>query len=246
MATTKIAPVEIDIRYDRSSQSELAVRSPQLVAQFSEVAITDQRSLNRANELILAGKQWLDQVDAIMDPVRDATHKAWKAAIKAQDEFKAPVLKAVDSLKKAVTNHIVAAQDEARRKQELADKEQARVNAAEAKRVAEELKSLGASKEEIKEAKIAIKAVTAAEVAPVVEASAGQSIRYLYSAEIVDMKVFLAHLAQDDYLRILFGYSQAFKKAVESELRGEATKRKDSYSISGTKLVKTASGSWRG
>jgi hypothetical protein len=60
------------------------------------------------------------------------------------------------------------------------------------------------------------------------------------------LQQFLTHLASDHYLLTLFGYSATFKKAIESELRGEATKRKDSYRVPGTKLVKTPSGSWRG
>jgi flagellar biosynthesis GTPase FlhF len=238
--------VEVDVRYDRGSQTELAVQIPQLSQQLTGIKITDQRTLDRANELIFACKQWLDSVDRIMDPVRDATHKAWKAAIKAQDEFKEPVSKPLAVLKAAATAFIVAAEEEKRRKQEAADAEQRRLNEIEAKRVAEELKALGASKAEIKEAKQEIKAQAAPIVEAEVEKSTGQGVTWLYSAELVDLKVFLSHLTQDDYLRILFGYSAAFKKAIESELRGEATKRKDKYDIPGTKLVKTPSGRWRG
>jgi hypothetical protein len=234
-----------------------------LAAQVTGIKITDQQSVNRANELILACKQWIESVDRIMDPVRDATYKAWKAAIKAQDEFKEPVLKPMAALKVAVTTFIVAAEEETarkkaaaeaeqRRKQEAADAEQRRLNAIEAKRVAEELEALGASKAEIREAKAEIKAVAAPIVevvpvaAPAVEVSAGQSIRMLYSAEVTDMAAFLKHLAQDNFLLTLFAYNQTFKKAIESELRGLASDRKEKYDIPGTKLVKTPSGAWRG
>jgi hypothetical protein len=212
------------------------------------IRITDQRSVDRANELILACKQWCESVDRIMDPVRDATHKAWKAAIKAQDEFKEPLLKPLALLKLAVTNAIVAAQEEARRKQAAAEAERRRTSEIEARRVASELRALGASKAEIAEAKQEVRASAPPVpiVAPAAEASSGQSIRTLYSAEVTDMKAFIRHLAADEFLLTLFCYSQAFKKAVESELRGEATKRKEIYEIPGTRLVKTNSGAWRG
>ena len=246
MSATKAGTVEIEVRYDRATQHELAMQVPKLSWELANIKIEDQAGVDQANAVILRCKQWIESVDRIMDQVRDATHKAWKAAIKAQDEFKEPVLKPMAALKVAVTNFVVAADEAAKRKQALADMEQARLNRIEARRVADELEALGASKAEIKEAKAEIKAVTAQEVAPIAEASSGQSIRMLYSAEVTDMKVFIKHLAEDDFLLQLFKYSQTFKKAVESELRGEATKRKGDYSIPGTKLVKTPSGAWRG
>lgn len=245
-ATATAGLVEVEVRYDKGTQAELAVRAPQLAEQLSTIHITDQGSLDRANELILVGKQWVDSVDLIMDEVVKATHSAHKSAIKLSNDFKAPVLKPLNVLKAAVTAFIVRAQEEARRKQEAADAEQRRLNEAEARRVAAELKSLGASKAEIKEAKIEVKATPAPVVAPIVEVSSGQSIRTLYSAEVTSMGEFLKHVANDPYLLTMLSYSSAFKKAVESELRGEATKRKEQYSIPGTKLVKTASGAWRG
>jgi hypothetical protein len=243
---TRAGTVEVDVRYDRANQMQLATQGTKLSREVANLKIEDQASVDRANEIILRCKQWIESVDRIMDPVRDATHKAWKAAIKAQDEFKEPVLKPMAQLKAAVTKFIVDAQAEADRKQRLADEEQARLNRAEAKRVAEELEALGATKAEIKEAKQEIKATPAPTVAPVAETSAGQSIRMLYSAEVTDMRAFIKHLAEDEYLLTLFWYSQSFKKAVESELRGEATHRKDKYSIPGTRLIKTPSGAWRG
>ncbi len=246
MSAAKPGVVDVQVSYDRASQSQLAVQVPNLTRQLSEIELTDQASVDRANEIILRCKQWIESVDRIMDRVRDATHKAWKAAIKAQDEFKDPVLKPMAALESAVTNFIVEAQQAARRKQEAADREQERLNRAEAKRVADELSALGATKAEIKQAKAEIKSTAAPVVEPIAEASTGQSVRMLYSAEVVDMKVFLKYLAGDEYLLQLFKYSQSFRKAVESELRGEATNRKDAYSIPGTKLVKTPSSAWRG
>lgn len=239
------ALVDVQITYDKSPQSQLAERVPELSDDLVACQVTDQNSLNRANALIQSCNEWLKAVDRIMDPVREATHKAWKMSIAAQEEFKAPVEKPLKALKAAAAKFIADAQAEAQRKQREAEEEQRRLNEAEARRTAKVLKDMGASKDQIQEVRQEIRATPAPVIQPKAEVAQGMSVRTLYSAEITDMKVFLSHLANDPYLITLFSYSAAFKKAMESELRGEAQKRKDSYHIPGTKLVKTASGAWR-
>lgn len=238
-------PVEIEIHYDHAPQSELALKAPELSQSIAVCQVTDQDSLNHANGIILAATEWLKAVDRIMDPVRDATHKAWKASIAAQDEFKSPVEKPLAILKKTAVKYLADVQEAKLRKQREADEEQRKANEADAKRKAAELKAWGASKEEIKEAKEEIKSRTAPDVQAEATAPSGTSLKMLYSAEVTDLKIFLSAMVQDDFLLTLFGYSAAFKKAIESELRGVATDRKDKYEIPGTKLVKTPSGAWR-
>lgn len=237
--------VEIDIRFDRAPQVALAQEVPELSQQLSICKITDQSSLNRASQVIIAAGDWLKAVDRIMDPVREACHKAWKAAIAAQDEFKAPVERPLKILKAAAAKYVADAQAEKERKQREADEEQRKKNEADAKALAADLKKMGVSKQEIAEAKQEIKATPAPVVESEAVAPSGMSGRMLYSAEVTDLKAFLTHLVSDQYLLTLFGYSATFKKAIESELRGEASKRKDAYSIPGTHLVKTPSGAWR-
>ncbi len=244
MATPAL--VEVQIKYDKSPQSELAERVPELSEDLTSCIVKDQTSLNRANSLIQSCNEWLKAVDRIMDPVREATHKAWKMSIAAQEEFKAPVERPLKALKAAAAKFIADAQAEAERKQREADAEQRRLNAAEARRTAKILADMGASKTQIQEVKEQIRDKEAPTIQPRAEAAPNMSVRMLYTAEITDLKQFLTHLAQAPYLLSLFGYSATFKKAIESELRGEATKRKETYKIPGTKLVKTPSGSWRG
>lgn len=239
------ALVDVQITYDKSPQSELAQRVPELADDLVSCAVTDQASLNRANALIISCNEWLKAVDRIMDPVREATHKAWKMSIAAQEEFKSPVERPLKALKTAAAKFIADSKAEAERKQREAEDEQRRLNEAEARRTAKALKEMGATKESIQEVKQEIRATPAPVIQPKVEVAQGMSVRTLYSVEIVDMKAFIAHLAHDQYLLTLFGYSAALKKALESELRGEGAKRKDTYSIPGTRLVKTASGAWR-
>lgn len=243
MATPAL--VDVQITYDKSPQSELAQRVPELSDDLVSCAVTDQASLNRANALIISCNEWLKAVDRIMDPVREATHKAWKMSIAAQEEFKSPVERPLKVLKAAAAKFIADAEVEKQRRQREADEEQRRMNEAEARRTAKALKEMGATKAAIQEVKEEIRATPAPVIQPMAEVAQGMSVRTLYSAEITDLKVFIGHLASDPYLLTLFGYSAAFKKAVESELRGEAQKRKDAYHIPGTKLVKTASGAWR-
>jgi hypothetical protein len=239
------ALVDVQITYDKSPQSELAQRVPELSDDLVTCQVTDQASLNRANALIQSCNEWLKAVDRIMDPVREATHRAWKMSIAAQEEFKQPVERPLKILKAAASKFIADAQAEAQRKQREAEEEQRRLNEAEARRTAKVLKDMGASKDQIQEVRQEIRATPAPVIQPKAEVAQGMSVRTLYSVEIVDMKAFIAHLAHDQYLLTLFGYSAALKKALESELRGEGTKRKDSYSIPGTRLIKTASGAWR-
>jgi uncharacterized protein YhaN len=239
------AEIVIDVAYDRAPQLALAQRVPELSEQLSTCQIKDQVSLNRANEAIVAGVEWLKAVDRIMDPVREATHRAWKSAIAAQDEFKAPVERPLKVLKGLASKYLADVEAEKQRKQREADEEQRRKNEADARSMAADLKRMGASKQEIADVKQEIKATPAATVQAEAAAPSGMSSRMLYSAEVTDLKAFLTHLVSDQYLLTLFGYSGAFKKAIESELRGEAGKRKDGYSIPGTKLVKTPSGAWR-
>ncbi len=240
------ALVDVQITYDKSPQSQLAERVPELADDLVSCAVTDQESLNRANALIISCNEWLKAVDRIMDPVREATHKAWKMSIAAQEEFKVPVERPLKALKAAAAKFIADAQAEVQRKQREAEEEQRKLNEAEARRTARALKEMGATKESIQEVKQEIRATPAPVIQPKIAAPTGMSGRMLYSAEITDLKQFLSHLASDSYLVTLFGYSATFRKAIESELRGEATKRKDAYCIPGTKLIKTASGSWRG
>lgn len=248
-ATAKVPPreghVQVDISFDRAPQVALAQRQPQLSEQLLACKITDQLSLNHASKHIQLAVEWLKAVDRIMDPVREATHRAWKSAIAAQDEFKAPVERPLKMLKALAAKYLADVEAEKQRKQREADEEQRRKNEADARSMAADLKRMGASKEEIADVRQEIKATPAAVVQAEAAAPSGMSSRMLYSAEIVDMKAFLTHLVSDQYLLTLFGYSASFKKSIESELRSEATNRKDKYDIPGTRLVKTPSGAWR-
>jgi len=245
-ATTNIQSVEVEVRYDRTNQSQLAKQAPQLSTELASIQIQDQQSLDSANQLIMSCDQWLKAVDRIMDPVRDATHKAWKAAIGAQDEFKAPVQKPLAVLKAAAAQFIANARAEAQREQLRLEAEQRRVNEAAAKEAAAALRAAGASRAEIKQAKEEIRAVPAPVAAPAVEASSGMALRTYYSVELESLEAFLRYLLTDRTQLIMFAQSNKFKEAVETELRSEASRLKDKYSIPGTRLVKKASGAWRG
>jgi len=71
-------------------------------------------------------------------------------------------------------------------------------------------------------------------------------LRTYYSVELESLEAFLRYLLTDRTQLIMFAQSNKFKEAVETELRSEASRLKDKYSIPGTRLVKKASGAWRG
>lgn len=237
--------IEVDVRYDRSNQLKLAEKATPLADLLVSARIADQQSLNIANNMILAANEWLKAVDAIMDPVRDATHKAWKAAIKAQDEFKEPVAKPLALLKSAAAKFISDAREEAARKQREVDAEQARINALEAKQAAAALKEMGATKAEIKEVKEAIKSVQAPVIAPVAEVSSGMSTRTYYSTEITDLTAFFNYAVTNEMLMRILSANVKIKDAICSELNVDAKRFKEAYSVPGVKLVKTVGGAWR-
>ena len=237
--------VDVEIKYDRSSVNELVKKGPELAEQLS-LRPTDQRTLNTLGEFIRAAKDWIRAIKANQDPVCEATDKAHKAAVRARKELLAPVEGPLELAERAAAQFIANVRAENDRKQREAEEEQRRLNEAEARRTAKVLKEMGAPAEQIREAKEEIRATPAPVVQPRAEVAQGMSVRMLYSAEITDLRQFVAHLAQDQYLLTLFGYSQTFRKAIETELRGEAQKRKEQYLIPGTRLVKTPSGSWRG
>jgi hypothetical protein len=245
-AISSVQTVEVDVKYDRTTQSQLAKQAPQLSAELVEVRIQDQESLDDANQLILASEQWLKAVDRIMDPVRDATHKAWKAAIAAQDEFKAPVQKPLAALKAIAAKFIADARAEAELRQLRLEAEQRRQNEIDAKKAAAALRISGATKEEIRQAKEEIKATPALIVAPQVEASAGMALRTYYSVKVDKLETFLQYLLTDRRLLNIFSASEKVKEAIAYELKPEAAQFKERYAIPGTCLVKKATGAWRG
>lgn len=250
------AQVEIEVRYDHSSQIELATTSMPLAEQLERatLALKDQESLDHLNHLIQIGRDWLKAADAVLDPVRDATHKAWKASIKAQDDFKGSVEAVVKKAQDEATKFVVAAREAAarqqaildaadRKKQAELDAEQRRANEVEAKRVADELKNAGASREVIREAKAEVLATPAPAVAPstvtpAIVTSGGQSVKTYYRAEITDMGELLKHFIQEPRWVLLLQSMDSIRKAIETELSAEATKLKERYCIPGTKLVK--------
>jgi multidrug efflux pump subunit AcrA (membrane-fusion protein) len=236
--------VDVEIKYDRSSVNELVKRAPELADQLS-LRPTDQFSLNTLGEFIRAAKDWIRAIKANQDPVCEATDKAHKAAVRARKELLSPVEAPLELAERAAAQFVANVRAEQERKQREAEEEQRKLNEAEARRTAKVLKDMGASKDQIQEVREEIRATPAPVIQPKAEVAQGMSVRTLYSVEVTDLKAFVAHLAQDPYLLILFGYSATFKKAIEGELRGEASKRKDQYDIPGTKLIKTASGAWR-
>jgi hypothetical protein len=246
--TATTPAVEVEVRYDQTDQRELAAQTADLATRtkLAAVEIRDQATLNQANELVRAAEDWIKAVDRIMDPVREATHRAWKAALKAQDDFKKPVAGPLRILREAVALFIYQQTQAAIEAQRIADEAQRKKNAAEARAFTKDLKAAGATPEQIAETKLQIMATPAPIIASQVEAPSGVALRTLYSAKVVNLEIFLRYLLTDEYLFRIFKNTDGVTKAIEAELKPEAVRFKEKYNVPGTELVKTPNAAWRG
>lgn len=142
----------------------LATQSKQLVSKFT-IVIRDQDTLDKATALAKLGDQWIENAEAAIDPVVDATHAAHKAAVKMRNDLIAPIAGPLKILKSAIFAFVEKTRREARQKQLDAEAEQNRKNKEDADRIAKAAKKQGADTETVHE----IRETVLARPAPVVE-----------------------------------------------------------------------------
>ena len=235
--------VKVEVRYDQSEQTKLATLGPKLVKQLQSVEIKDQATLDRLAEFVLAADAWIKGVEDIMDPVRKATHDAWKASIKAADDFMGEVVTARQLAKQSINRYIVAAREAADKKQRDLDAAQARINQQNADAQAKLAKKAGADTEAIKEVRTAALAAPAPLAAPKATAPKGMKTpSLLYRGKITNMRAFVSGLLTDGTMFNLMLKSEGVIGALESELSKLTTMQKDAFSFPGVELVKKYSG----
>jgi len=83
--------------------------------------VLDQKTMDEAAELLTAIKQLRAEIDSSCDPVREATHKAWKAAVRQQKDLHEPLATAESTLKESVATFVEAEERRAERERLAAE-----------------------------------------------------------------------------------------------------------------------------
>lgn len=237
---------EILIKYDPPEKNELAKQSSPLAERMAGAKITNQETLDAAVELKRAGQSWIEKWDLIFNPLREATHKAWKLAVSTQDDGKREVELGVRMLGSKITGYLEQKRREDEEKQRKLDAEQARINKENADKQAALAKKAGADKETIKDVKQTVLSTAAPTVAPSVEKPKGVSISYRWDIEIEHMGKFLAAIAVDKTLLAIFVGSEPIKAAIKTEFRKLAVQQKEGFKIAGARAFKKPISSDRG
>jgi hypothetical protein len=235
--------VDVEVKYEKSAQVALAKTAPTIAKQLQSVTIRDQVTLDRAAEFVKAADEWIAAVDAIMDPVREATHAAWKAAIKAQTDFKADVEPFRVALKQAINRFIADRNEQARQKQLQIEADQRKINEQNAQKQAKLAQKAGADATTVQEVRNQVLATPAPIVSSTVAAPKGFATpRTIYGAKIVNPRKFIEGLLKDGTMFNLMLKSDNVIDALESELRKLAGMQKEAFEFPGVELTKKAAG----
>jgi hypothetical protein len=116
-----------------------------------DVAIVDQRSYDRAAEMLVGIKALRRQVDASYNPVIEAAHRSHKAAIAAKKKVEAPLERAETILRTAISSWMREQERLRLEVEQKAREEQARLEQEVRLARAAEAESLGAPEEVISE-----------------------------------------------------------------------------------------------
>lgn len=202
------------------------------------ITITDNASYTAAGELVKEVVAMRKRVQDHHKPIKDAAHKAHKAAIAAEKELLKPLEQAEQWLKSEMTKW-------QREQARLAEMERRRLEAEQKEReeeqrlaLAAEAEQQGASQEvvdEILETPLPQAPIATPVTTEMVE---GISTRTLYSAEVTNLKV----------LCLAIGMGKVSESLVQPNmvaLNGMARSMRDGFNVAGCKLVKTDSMSVR-
>lgn len=102
--------------------------------QAKEIIITDEKTLQRANEFLQVCKKLRNKIHAYMDPIKDATYKAWKGSLIQIERLEKPLIAAEGMVKPQVAAYRRKIEEAIRQKEE-----EARAKIEEERRKQEEL-----------------------------------------------------------------------------------------------------------
>jgi hypothetical protein len=206
-----------------SAVEQLAPERDDLVTQVRAIEIVDTPSYERAGEFLKGIKALLKKIEESCGPVKKKTHEAWKAAVKQENDHKAPLLEAERLLKGRIGDYHAELErkrrieearlaEEARRKEEGARLEEAA--ALEAAGEIEEAEKL------ISDPPPPLPPPVAAVETPKV---AGVFSRELWEAELIDLNkvISAAHADPKGPARQLVGFLQKEANQMARATKGQ-------------------------
>ena len=117
---------------------ELEVQAAALQAKIPLIAITDQVSLEAAVDDRAEIKRRLGQIEEVMGPICDSTHKAWKTATTKREQLRGPFVEADKAYSRAMGLYEQEQERQRREAEAAAQRERARLEAEERARMAAE------------------------------------------------------------------------------------------------------------
>lgn len=204
------------------------------------LAVTDADSYVSAADTLKAIKALRQEVDAAFDPIVRAALESHRTAVAQKRKAEAPLSEAETIIKAALSSYTVEQErlrraEEARRREEAQREEEARVLARAA---AMETEGTQFGDEAlIEEAHALIEhPIAPAPIAPVPKATpavSGVTHRTTYSAQVVNMRALVEHIAKHPNLLPLLKVDQA-------ALNAQARSLKDALSLPGVQVLKSA------
>lgn len=103
---------------ENNKQIELIkTQSFSLPDEAKHIVINDDQSLKEANYFYQNCKLIIERIHDYMDPIRKATHKAWKESIAQIDRLEEPLLKAMKTVKPKMIAYKLKVQEEIQKKE---------------------------------------------------------------------------------------------------------------------------------
>jgi len=116
MENESIGPISVRHKALVKIQSE----GESLADRAEAFVIADNKSLQEANEFFQVCKVFIEEIHKHLDPIRENTHKAWKASIAEIDRNVRPFLKAQSIIKPKIIAYKTKIQEAIRKKEEKA------------------------------------------------------------------------------------------------------------------------------
>jgi len=220
-------------------QLKVEERSLTLMDEAKAITVTNQKSMDNANDILIAIKGLRKEVADTFGPIISKAHKTHQEALAQKKKLDSPLMAAETAVKRGIVSYI----DEQDRKRQV---EEARVEAArqdaltalEAERVesdstADAMKDAGLGDLVFEDASQHIPEPVAQECIPEVKLAGGHT-QVRWHAELVDKELLIKAVANGQVSSEALTVNMAY-------LNSRATADKDTFNIPGTKAVKETS-----
>jgi hypothetical protein len=176
---------------------------------------------------------FIENVDAVYEPMREAAHAAYKTVLSERDAAKAPAVAAQAELKRKMRGYLQAEEQRLRLEAEEKQRRQDELLHKEKEKEASKLRKKGYSESSIEAMTDAIETSTAMVKVEKVD-TGSMSTRTTYSAEVTDLKALIRFVAKSKGFE---GLLLPNMTAINSMARG----MRDSMEVPGVKVVRDMS-----